>query len=237
MLSCNQCNKGDEGVTFIFDIIISEWKIIVKRGVWALSVPIVSIIYALLNTDRGWVNIVETSVDRHMPFIKYFIVPYVLWYVYVGFFLMLLCIVSEKSYRKLLISLLIGMTTSYAIFYVFPTTVPRPIISSKDIFSKLVLIVYNRDNPYNCFPSIHVINAALTAIYVNREENVNKLTKSISTIISLLIILSTMFIKQHYFLDVAAGILLAYSLYMIDFLFDYKRYIKKGVENHLPAEA
>ena len=224
-------------MTYILDIIISEWKVIVKRGIWALSVPIVSIIYALLNKDRGWVNVVETSVDKHIPFIKYFVTPYVLWYVYVGFFLMLLCVVNGKSYRKLLISLLIGMTTSYLIFYVFPTTVPRPIISSKDVFSKIVLIIYNRDNPYNCFPSIHVINAALTAIYVNREGKLNIATKSISTIISILIILSTMFIKQHYFLDVVAGILIAYTLYIIDFLFDYKRYIKKDLNRNFSVEA
>lgn len=222
-------------MTYIFDIIISEWKDIVKRGVWALSVPIISIIYALLNKDRGWINIVETSVDKHIPFTKYFIIPYVSWYLYVGFFLMLLCVVNEKSYRGLLINLLIGMIISYIIFYVFPTTVPRPIINSKDIFSRLVLIIYNRDNPYNCFPSIHVINAALTAIYVNRESKLNRVIKGISTTVSILIILSTMFIKQHYFLDAVAGILIAYTLYITDFLLRYKKFMKKNAEGAVEA--
>jgi len=212
-------------MTYIIETITSEWKEIIKRGVWALAVPILSIIYALLNTDRGWVNVIEVSIDRYIPFNKYFIVPYVLWYVYVGFFLMLLCIISERSYRKLLMNLLIGALTCYGIFCVFPTTVPRPIINSQDIFSKIVLIIYNRDNPFNCFPSIHVLNAVLTAIYVNREPKLNRTVKFISTLIAVLIVLSTMFIKQHFFLDVVAATILSYSLYMIAYLIDDKKII------------
>jgi len=212
-------------MTYIVETIASEWKEIIKRGVWALAVPILSIIYALLNTDRGWVNVIEVSIDRYIPFNKYFIVPYVLWYLYVGFFLMLLCVISEKSYRNLLINLLIGALICYGIFYVFPTTVPRPIINSQDIFSKMVLIIYNRDNPFNCFPSIHVLNAMLTAIYVNREPKLNRGVKFISTLIALLIVLSTMFIKQHFFLDAVAATILAYGLYMVNYLIDYRKSI------------
>jgi len=86
-------------------------------------------------------------------------------------------------------------------------------ITGSDFFSNLVLNLYEADNPYNCFPSIHVLNSVLIALFTFESEKVHKLTKAICVIISVSIILSTMFIKQHYFADVVAGIIFACILY------------------------
>ena len=106
------------------------------------------------------------------------------------------------------------MIICYVTFYIFPTTVPRPTIITKDIFSRLVLSIYKNDNPYNCFPSVHVVNAMIVSIYVNREKKFNKIIKIFSSLVAILIMISTMFIKQHVFLDVVSGIIVAYAVYM-----------------------
>ncbi|HAZ36934.1 MAG TPA: hypothetical protein DCY71_03665, partial [Clostridiaceae bacterium] len=56
-------------------------------------------------------------------------------------------------------------------------------------------------------------------------------TKIISTIISILIILSTMFVKQHYFIDAVAGAALAYFIYAA---FNYDEIIAKVTEKRVP---
>mgnify|MGYP001574764921 FL=1 len=86
-------------------------------------------------------------------------------------------------------------------------------ITGTDFFSNLVLNLYAADNPYNCFPSIHVLNSVLIALYIYESEKVCKVTKTICVITTVFIILSTMFIKQHYFVDVLAGIIFACVLY------------------------
>lgn len=190
-----------------------EWKDIMKRGLWGLSIPLISMTYPVLNQYRGSTNSVFTFVDNFIPFNKFFIIPYVSWYVFIAIFSAILCVLDKERYLKLLITINIGMITCYVIYFFYPTYVPRPIITGSDLLSNLVSNLYAADNPYNAFPSIHVLNSALIAFYVYKSEKVNKATKIICVIISSSIIVSTMFIKQHYFADVAVGIIFACVLY------------------------
>ncbi|MBU3190906.1 phosphatase PAP2 family protein [Clostridium bowmanii] len=191
-----------------------EWKDIIKRALLGLSILIISMTYPILNQFRGDTNSVFTVVDKFIPFNKYFILPYVSWYVFMLIFSAFLCILDKERYLKLLITLNIGMITCYIIYYFYPTYVPRPMIKGTDFFSNLVLNLYAADNPYNCFPSIHVLNSVLITLYTCESDKVYKSTKIICFIISGLIILSTMFIKQHYFADVAIAIIFAFLLYV-----------------------
>ncbi|MFT5873990.1 MAG: membrane-associated phospholipid phosphatase [Clostridium sp.] len=189
-----------------------EWKDIILRGMLGLSIPLISMTYPMLNQYRGNSNSVFTFVDKLIPFNKYFILPYVSWYIFIAVFSAILCVLDKKRYFKLLISINIGMLLCYIIYYFYPTYVPRPMITETDFFSNLVLNLYAADNPYNCFPSIHVLNSVLITLYIYESEKVYKLTKVICVIVATSIILSTMFIKQHYFADVVAGIIFAFVL-------------------------
>ncbi|WP_392485990.1 phosphatase PAP2 family protein [Haloimpatiens sp. FM7315] len=199
----------------IYEAISCNWKNIIIRGTFSLTIPLISLIYTKLNHCRGIEKILCTFIDEAIPFCKFFSVPYMLWYAYVGIFLGLLCIMDKKNYIRLLIGLNVGMLLCYLIYYLFPTFVPRPSVIGSDIFSNMVRFIYEADNPYNCFPSIHVLNSLLVALYVNRSIKLNNTIKLISSICSLTIILSTMVLKQHYILDVMASTTLAYFLYFV----------------------
>ncbi|MBZ9609618.1 phosphatase PAP2 family protein [Clostridium estertheticum] len=194
-------------------VALQEWKDIIKRGLLGLSIPLISMTYPMLNQYRGDTNDLFTFVDKLIPFNKFFILPYISWYIFIAIFATILCIVDKGRYLKLLITLNMGMITCYIIYYVYPTCVPRPMITGTDFFSNLVLSLYMADNPYNCFPSIHVLNSVLVALYIYESEKVFKSIKIICVIAAVFIILSTMFIKQHYFVDVLAGIIFACVLY------------------------
>jgi membrane-associated phospholipid phosphatase len=191
----------------------NEWKEIMKRGLWGLSIPLISMTYPILNQYRGNTNSVFTFVDSLIPFNKFFILPYVSWYIFIAIFTAILCVLDKEKYFKLLITINIGMVTCYVIYFFYPTYVPRPVITGSDFLSNLVLNLYAADNPYNAFPSIHVLNSALIAFYIFKSEKVYKSTKVICVIMALSIIISTMFIKQHYFADVASGMIFAWILY------------------------
>lgn len=208
---------------------ISDWKNMIKRGAFGLLVPIVSALYPLLNRYNPDARILITFIDKMIPFNKYFIVFYVTWYGYVAFFIIYLCIFEKEDYWKLLLTMIPGMITAYVIFYFFPTTVPRPALTGNDIFTALVRDIYDHDMPFNCFPSIHVINTLVVQLYVTINKNVNKALKIICNIIGILIILSTMFIKQHVFLDAVSAAVIVYLFYLlIKYLMDYK-----GLKNKL----
>lgn len=194
-------------------VVTSDWRNILKRGLLGLSIPLISLTYPILNQYRGNTNSVVTFVDNIIPFNKYFILPYISWYVFIAIFSAILCVLDKEKYFKLLITINIGMITCYVIYFFYPTYVPRPVITGRDFLSNLVLNLYAADNPYNAFPSIHVLNSALIAFYIFKSENVNKIAKTICIIMSSSIILSTMFIKQHYFADVVSSMIFASILY------------------------
>lgn len=199
----------------------NNWKCILKRGIFTLLIPLISSFYTILNKYNPNAKILITFIDNLIPFNKYFIIFYATWYVYVAFFLAYLCIFNKVNYWKLLLSLSLGMITAYLIFYLFPTTVPRPVLSGNDIFTNMIRLLYANDNPYNCLPSIHVLNTMLVEIYITLNKNTSRILKIVCNIIGIFIILSTMFIKQHVFLDVLSAAILAYMLYpLINYLLD-----------------
>jgi membrane-associated phospholipid phosphatase len=174
-----------------------------------LIIPLLSIIYPILNHNSNGTQSLVTKLDTSTPFIPEFIIPYVLWYPFIFLTLVYICYKNKKVYIRTLSSIGIGMLISFIIFYVFQTHVPRPIIEETDIFSNLVAVIYKNDKPFNCFPSLHVLESYLMikGIYACSERN--KAILWTVNITAVLIILSTLFIKQHVILDAIGAIYLA----------------------------
>ena len=73
-------------------------------------------------------------------------------------------------------------------------------------------LLYGADPPFNCFPSIHVAHSFVSAFALGRVH----LSTGIAALgAASLVALSTLFTKQHYVLDVGAGIVLAGVAYGI----------------------
>ncbi len=225
--------KRDEGgfLEEMKSYISKDYKNVIKRLICTVSIAMCSLLYAGLNANRGVVHDVSTRVDAAIPFNKFFIIPYIIWYGYVGFYLFYFAVYDGEKFFNLLWGIVSGMLFCCVIFYFYPTGVKRPELQGNDIFTKLVRLIYSNDNPYNCCPSIHVLDSVLIAAYVNRDSHPTLKTKIISTIISILIILSTMFVKQHYFIDAVAGAALAYFIYAA---FNYDEIIAKVTEKRVP---
>lgn len=194
------------------------------RLLFSLSIVMYTFVYDYLNNFRGKVYSVESLLDTIIPFSPYFVVSYVMWYFYIAVILLYFLINNHKKYYEMLITLNIGVYICFVIYFLYPTTVIRPEVSESNAFESLVKYVYGRDNPYNCFPSIHSLGATLFAVYVNREDSIKKYIKLISSTIAISIVFSTLFIKQHYFYDAVSAITLAYILYYA-FNFDEVKHI------------
>lgn len=89
--------------------------------------------------------------------------------------------------------------------------------------------LYEADPPYNCFPSLHVAHSFVSALTCYRVHRGVGIAAAIS---ASLIGISTLFSKQHYILDVIAGILLACAAYAI-FLRSYPRTKIPDLDRHL----
>ncbi|AZR73684.1 hypothetical protein BBF96_09975 [Anoxybacter fermentans] len=170
---------------------------------------LISSLYPLFNHPKKFTFYFGIFLDNFVPFTPYWIIPYIIWYAYIPLVGFIIFLNNRKFYLKLILSFNIGVLICFVIYSIFQTTVPRPDVIGTDIFSQLVRIIYKNDLPYNCFPSIHVLTTYLCMKVIKKVEEIKKNLKIFFIIIGWLINLSTLFVKQHVFLDLVSGILLA----------------------------
>jgi membrane-associated phospholipid phosphatase len=160
----------------------------------------------------------ECRLDNYIPFIKYFIVPYLFWFAYMAIGFIYLGIKSKPEFLRLCLYMFSGMTLCYILYMVFPNGQRlRPVITETDVFSRAIQRIYQTDTPTNVAPSIHVYNSLAVHIGLLHYKpfQMNKWARWSSFVCMLLIILSTVFIKQHAILDVFWSFVLAFPLYLV----------------------
>lgn len=165
------------------------------------------------NWNRLHYMVIHTAIDDRIPFCEWFVIPYLLWFGYVCSFTLYVLMRDEKCYHEVCTFLAIGMTVFLAvsiffpnILYLRPETMPRD-----NILTYLCSRLYAVDTPTNVTPSIHVYNSLaimIAAWHTDAGILRKQWVKTTVTAQGILIILATMFIKQHSFSDVviATGI-------------------------------
>ena len=178
-------------------------------------------------------HIIHMKVDDYIPFCEYFIIPYYLWFIFIAVtvFYFALFNKNKKEYWQLVCSLGIGMTLFIIIYLIFPNGQElRPSLSGDSIFIELVQYLYKIDTHTNVFPSIHVFNtvACCIAIFHHKTFHHRKLILAAAGILGTLIVLSTIFLKQHTLLDVVGAVVLNVFCYQL-------LYKPKAVQEKQPA--
>ena len=126
---------------------------------------------------------------------------------------------------------MMGMTVFLIVSYVYPNAQHiRPTEFPRDnVFTDVVKWLYSTDTPTNILPSIHVFNSLAIHMSLTNCEALRdkKLIKAASFTLTALIIMSTMFLKQHSVIDVCMGATLA----LFGFLVFYPRRVSVSSES------
>ena len=160
-------------------------------------------------------HVVGNIIDTKIPFIKYFIVPYYIWFFMIFFIPYYLYIKDKDKLIQYIITYAICVIVANIIFVAYPSTVIRPEIKITDLFSFLTWFIYFIDNPaLNCFPSMHCAISMLFILTINSSKKTTNKCKIIVTIISILIMISTLYTKQHVFIDLVSGDIIMTLIYV-----------------------
>lgn len=170
-------------------------------------------VFVLLEQRQGRLNIIEVSWDNRIPFCEYFIIPYLLWFPFIAGCVLYFCLAKdrEEEYHRLIRSLITGMIIFVLCSLLYPNGQDlRPILTGENIFEKMVILLYRMDTPTNIFPSLHVFNSLVCCIAVCRIRTLKytALIHGATILLSVSIVLSTVFLKQHSVLDVLFALLL-----------------------------
>lgn len=163
--------------------------------------------YSSLNVAHFPLHSSKLEVDNFIPFISSFIIIYMSFFILIPLTLFLLFRKSSQGFtRRILIIFILTLIYSYIIYFFFQTYADRPSILSQGLFNYWVSLLYLKDAPFSSFPSIHASLSTIASIVWLREK-----WKLYPWVIAwaLLIILSTVLIKQHYLADILGGATLA----------------------------
>lgn len=180
-----------------------------------LIFPVLGELYHIVNKLPSEVTDLTTPIDQAIPFIKYFSVPYSIWIFYIYVCIVYFFFRDRTSYYRSIILYTICALTCYVIYLVFQTTVPRPEVIGNDPFAMLMRFIYNRDLPYNCFPSIHCFSSYLVMRLILKSPARNRVNTTLICGMSFLIIASTLFVKQHVIWDVIGAVALVEVYYLV----------------------
>lgn len=154
--------------------------------------------------------------DDMIPFCEYFVIPYVFWFFYIISMLIYGLLYDRGCFRRFMWSIIISYTAALVIFILFPNGQDlRPVTFQRDnVFTRYLAEFYNVDTNTNVFPSIHVLGAMMVffAGFTCRRFAAPgwRIYFSLTTV---LIILSTLFLKQHSVLDVLGALAICALVY------------------------
>lgn len=176
----------------------------------------------------------ETWIDQYIPFIDLFVIPYVLWFAYIVLGFIFFLLKDKLGFYRTCFYLFLGMYICIFIYIFIPNAQGlRVTLDLNQPLQKLMAIIYEVDTATNVCPSIHVYNSIMMYVSLLKNDSFMKSkpwTISIG-ILTLLICLSTVFTKQHAFIDGIYSIPLCILIYML-YEYCYKKNIYRFKRIH-----
>jgi len=186
----------------------------------AFALLSVSVAFAILYLGTNHLNIFNAhylplfAFENRIPFIPWTVIIYLSTFPQIAAAVLL---IRREDLHQSVVTIIKIILFLSLIFLLYPTTYPRPDLppgtapSSRFLYDFLTKL----DTPQNCFPSLHVTMSVFVALILRRR---NRRLGMWFLAWALAIMVSTMTLKQHYLLDVLAGIFLAVIFYYFFFV-------------------
>lgn len=161
--------------------------------------------------------LIHSPLDDYIPFVEYFVVPYLLWFAFIAVTAIYFFFTDKKGFYRFAAFLIVGMTAFLIICTLFPNgqNLRPDVFARQNVFTDLVQGIYKTDTPTNVLPSIHAFNSLGACFAISHSESLKKRKKIQygAYILATLIIMSTVFLKQHSVTDVFAAMVMAGVIY------------------------
>ena len=158
-----------------------------------------------------------TFIDDRIPFIGVFVIIYIYSYVFWICGPAAVSLTGKKSYTNFVIALLASYLIGFLFFIFMPTYIDR---TAEGLFKYteqpgaigwMLRFIYSNDGVdinrgYNLFPSYHCLISMCCYLGVRKRPEISKGYRIYSFIMTILICMSTVLIKQHYFMDIVGGL-------------------------------
>ena len=181
---------------------------LLKRWVVVIAVYLSGYLFLnILTVKKEVVSILTIPWDEQIPILPNFIYPYVAAYFIFTFGLWPICWrQTKKDNEKTMRAALFIILISFLIYFFFPTEVPWSKIENGTLAIWILNFLHPTQQVFNAFPSLHTAFITFVNCLLWRQK------KSLGIAflpLTIIIILSTIFTKQHVIVDLPAGIFLS----------------------------
>lgn len=179
-------------------------------------------------------TLIHSKLDDLIPFNELFIIPYYLWFIFIFITVAYFFLTSKKDFYKCCAYLFTGMSICLLIYTIFPNghdlRVNLNSLGRSNIFIDMLAKIYSVDTATNVFPSIHVFNSVGALIAINKSERLHKIKwlQCSVFVLTSLICLSTVFLKQHSIIDIFGALALNIIMYFIVYVPSWQRVPRKA---------
>lgn len=166
---------------------------------------------------------VKIWLDHYIPFCELFAIPYVFWFFYLLGVHIYTLFYDIRSFRRMSVFIAITYLGIIIIYIIYPTCQElRPLVPTvpRDNFlTRFMEDYYAYDSNTNVCPSLHVAGswAVVCGIWHSRHFSTTG-WRIAFVVMSIMISLSTCFVKQHSALDVLAALPLCAVAWLVAYL-------------------
>lgn len=162
--------------------------------------------------------VVHCALDDLIPFCEWFLLPYLFWFIYLIGALLYVFLCDVENFKKVMRFIIITYSFTLLVYLVFPNCQHlRPESFARDnALTRFTAWFYTFDTDTNVCPSLHVIGsfAAMFALWYTPRFSGTAL-RAANVLCCVLICVSTVFMKQHSVVDVAAALPVCLAGYLI----------------------
>lgn len=159
--------------------------------------------------------VLKSWLDARIPFVPILAVPYISFLVIVPLLTPLLNL-GVSAFRRFLtvgIALIVSQLILDVAYWLFQTNVIRDVEAGTGIPGFLVETVWGKDQPFNGYPSGHCTWTTIAICALFRLRRVMPKTAWILMPWLALVYPATVMLRQHYLMDVYAGLFVGFATY------------------------
>ncbi|MBQ8687311.1 MAG: phosphatidic acid phosphatase [Ruminococcus sp.] len=192
-----------------------HWKLLLY---W----PLYGLVFELLEwfVEPPVYHVMYCRLDDFIPFSEIFIVPYLYWFLALIGIHVYTFFKDALAFRKLMYFVILTHTISLLMFVVYPSVqYLRPDVMPRDnVFTDLVAYIYHIDTNTNVCPSLHVVGG-IAVWFASLHCRSFQMTgwRIFFFVSTVLICLSTVFLKQHSVIDIPAALCICALGYPLTF--------------------
>ena len=228
---------------------LTKSKVIIKDILIKLSYALLPFLLFIIIQQLSWTGNMmlnrpavlypEIWLDEHIPLISEFVWVYYLTFPLAIFVFFWVAYKDKKHFWNLWLTICITFFISGIIYFFWQSEMIKPELNPVTLSDKFLIFTWNTCSPINCFPSQHCLMAFSVMLGVfNQKKTTKPWFWWFCMITGVLIVLATVFLKQHYVLDGVASAILTFGTYLIVKLCKFGDYasVKFGKKKKIYSE-